>query len=303
MFLTEKHAYKLKKPAHGEGFDFRSVERRLRNALVEIRLNRRLAPEVYLGIVALTRGPDGALKLGGSGTPVDWLVKMVRLDAGSMLDRRLVERQLALRRIGGGGAPSRRLLRGRAAGGFDRAGAPRAKSAASCGGRSLRSRGLASLDCAASRRLSCEASMPSYRAAPRCFADASRSGGWSMDTAICAPSTSTSRAHRKSSTAWSFAPICASSIPSSEIAFLALECDRLGKSPIAHRLMRRYRERTGDRPPLVLFFFYTALNAVVRARLAVDHIAEPGTRSREEWIARAAAYLTIAAKACRRLNR
>jgi len=53
----------------------------------------------------------------------------------------------------------------------------------------------------------------------------------------------------------------------------------------------------------VLFFFYTALNAVVRARLAVDHIAEPGTRSREEWVARAAAYLAIAAKAYQRLIR
>jgi len=50
------------------------------------------------------------------------------------------------------------------------------------------------------------------------------------------------------------------------------------------------------------FFFYTALNAVVRARLALDHIAEAGARSRKEWIHRAAAYLTIAAKACRQLN-
>ena len=87
--------------------------------------------------------------------------------------------------------------------------------------------------------------------------------------------------------------------PVSEIAYLALECRRLGGPPIGDPLMRRYRERTGDAPPKELVRFYTALNAIVRARIAIQHLREPGARSREEWVKRAATYLAIAAKECR----
>ncbi|HEV2188337.1 MAG TPA: hypothetical protein VGR70_14100 [Stellaceae bacterium] len=302
VFLTEKHAYKLKKPAHGEGFDFRSVERRLRNVLVEIRLNRRLAPEVYLGIVALTLEPDGALKPGGSGTPVDWLVKMIRLDAGNMLDRRLVEGnwhygelEAVAHRLAGffADAPRAALtppaqlaqIRGelrRALASLSRLGAPRLRSMAAPVVRTI--------DAFLSRR----AALFRRRIAERRLVDGHgdlRPEHVYIDGIPQIIDCIEFRADLRQ-----LDPIC-------EIAFLALECDRLGRSPIAYRLMRRYRERTGDRPPPVLFFFFTALNALVRARLAVDHIAEPGTRSREEWVARAASYLAVAAKACRRLYR
>jgi len=302
VFLTEKHAYKLKKPARGEGFDFRSAERRLRNALAEIRLNRRLASEIYLGIVALTREPDGALKLGGTGTPVDWLVKMVRLDADGMLDKRLTrgnwhygELEAVAHRLTGffASAPRATLtppahlaqIRGelrRALASLSRIGEP--------GLRSIVAPVVRIIDAFLSRR----AALFRRRIAERRLVDGHgdlRPEHVYIDGIPQIIDCIEFRADLRQ-----LDPVC-------EIAFLALECDRLGRSPIAHRLMRRYRERTGDRPPLVLFSFYTALNAVVRARLAVDHIAEPGTRSREEWVARAAAYLTIAAKACRRLNR
>lgn len=300
VFLTEKHAYKLKKPAHGEGFDFRSVDRRLRNALVEIRLNRRLASDIYLGIVALTREPDGALKLGGSGTPVDWLVKMVRLNAGSMLDRRLVEGnwhygelEAVAHRLAGffAGAPRAALtapahlaqIRGelrQLLASLSRLGEPRLRSIATPVVRSI--------DAFLSRR----AALFRRRIAERRLVD----GHGDLR-----PEHVYIDGIPQIIDCIEFRPDLRQLDPVCEIAFLALECDRLGRSLIAHRLMRRYRERTGDRPPLMLLSFYTALNAVVRTRLAVDHIAEPGTRSREEWLARAASYLAIAAKACRRL--
>jgi aminoglycoside phosphotransferase family enzyme len=301
VFLTEQHAYKLKKPAHGEGFDFRSAERRLGNAVVEIRLNRRLAPRIYLGIVALTREPDGALKLGGSGTPVDWLVKMRRLDAGSMLDKRLIggnwhygELEAVAHRLAGffATAPRARVtapahlaqIRGelkRANAALVRIGEPRLRGIATPVRRSL------------SAFVSRRAPLFRRRVAERRLVDGhgdlrpehiSLKGMAIIDCL-------------------EFRADLRKLYPVAELAFLSLECDRLGRSPIARRLMRRYRERTGDRPPAVLFSFYVALNAIVRARLALDHIAEPGTRTREEWIDRAAAYLAIAAKACRRLNR
>jgi uncharacterized protein len=89
VFLTDRYVYKLKKPLRGEGFDFSSPDARRRNAEEEVRLNRRLAHDVYIGIVPLTleRGCD--LAISGKGIVVDWLVEMVRLPAERMLDHRL----------------------------------------------------------------------------------------------------------------------------------------------------------------------------------------------------------------------
>jgi uncharacterized protein len=89
VFLTDRHAYKLKKPVLSEGFDLRAVEARRRNAVAELRLNRRLAADVYLAVFPLTLNGAGRLAIGGKGKAVDWLVKMVRLDAARMLERRL----------------------------------------------------------------------------------------------------------------------------------------------------------------------------------------------------------------------
>src|SRR6516164_11230079 len=89
VFLTDRHVYKLKKPLHGEGFDFSSPGARLRNAEEEVRLNRRLAYDVYIGIVPLTKERGCDLAIAGEGVAIDWLVQMVRLSAERMLDHRL----------------------------------------------------------------------------------------------------------------------------------------------------------------------------------------------------------------------
>ena len=65
----------------------------------------------------------------------------------------------------------------------------------------------------------------------------------------------------------------------SEIAYLALECRRLGDNTVEMQLLRQYEQRTGDNPPRALFHFYAALNALIRARIAIQHLSEPGTRS------------------------
>src|SRR5207253_4916599 len=55
----------------------------------ELRLNRRLAPDIYIAVAPLMQEPGGNLAIGGEGVVIDWLVKMVRLSAERMLDRRL----------------------------------------------------------------------------------------------------------------------------------------------------------------------------------------------------------------------
>ncbi|RIA55728.1 hypothetical protein [Dichotomicrobium thermohalophilum] len=94
VFLTERHVYKLKKPVIYPHLDFSTTEKRRRNCEAEVRLNRRLADGVYLGIVAL-RLDGQRLHLGGEGEIVDWLVHMNRLPEADMLDRRIAEGRLA----------------------------------------------------------------------------------------------------------------------------------------------------------------------------------------------------------------
>ena len=66
VFLTADRAYKLKKPVRFPYLDFSSLSRREAACRAELALNRRLAPDVYLGMVPLVLGRSG-LTLGGKG--------------------------------------------------------------------------------------------------------------------------------------------------------------------------------------------------------------------------------------------
>jgi len=83
VFLTETEVFKVKRPVDLGFLDYRTVEDRRRACLAEVRLNRRLAPDVYLGVVPVHRD-DGGHTLAGDGPAVDWAVHMRRLpDAAS----------------------------------------------------------------------------------------------------------------------------------------------------------------------------------------------------------------------------
>lgn len=69
--------------------DYSTLERRRRFCEAEVRLNRRLAPGVYLGVVPIARGRGGSLRVGGRGEPVEVAVEMRRLPVDRMLDRLL----------------------------------------------------------------------------------------------------------------------------------------------------------------------------------------------------------------------
>jgi hypothetical protein len=85
VFLTEKHVYKVKKPVNLGYLDYSSLELRHHYCQREVALNRRLCPETYLGVVAITR-QGGRVSLDGSGEAVDYAVKMRRLPQESMMD-------------------------------------------------------------------------------------------------------------------------------------------------------------------------------------------------------------------------
>ena len=84
IFLTDAHAYKVKKPVDFGFLDYTTLAKRLEMCEREVTLNRRLCPDTYLGVVEL-RENDGALALGGPGETVEYAVRMARLPHDRML--------------------------------------------------------------------------------------------------------------------------------------------------------------------------------------------------------------------------
>lgn len=91
LFLTNTHVYKFKKPVDFGFLDFTTLEKRRFYCNEELRLNRRLSPDIYLGIAELRREHDGSLSIDGSGETVDYAVKMVRLPEQRMMANLLTE--------------------------------------------------------------------------------------------------------------------------------------------------------------------------------------------------------------------
>lgn len=110
VFLAGPFAYKVKKPVDLGFLDFTTLERRRHFCHEEVRLNRRLAPDVYRGVVPILE-ESGELRVGretlpppsssgsgaaaGDGTEaVEYAVKMERLPPEATLERRLEDGRL-----------------------------------------------------------------------------------------------------------------------------------------------------------------------------------------------------------------
>jgi aminoglycoside phosphotransferase family enzyme len=79
VYLTDKHAYKIKKSVNIGSSHNRSIARRRHAYLDEFSLNQRLAPGVYIGVLPITQEADGTVKLNGKGAAIEFAIKMRRL--------------------------------------------------------------------------------------------------------------------------------------------------------------------------------------------------------------------------------
>ena len=296
VFLTDRFAYKLKKPVRHPLIDLRSLEARRRNCLVEVRLNRRLAPDVYLGTLPLTFAPHGdGLRLGGDGRVVDWLVVMRRLPAELMLDR-------ALRSGGPERADLDRVaLEARPVLPGARARADRRPMRGAAGiedeielswrelGRTEFGLDSARIERIAGRleRLPARAAGTADRAPPR---GADRRGA----------RRSAARAHLPRARAGDHRlprvqpPRCASSIPRTSWPSSLWSAPCWASRAPARGSSAATRRMTGDRPPAPLIAWYTGCRALLRARLSALHSREPGPRPPAAWLAQAERYLDAA---------
>ncbi len=86
LFFVGERVYKVKKPVDFGFLDFSTLELRRAACEDEVRLNRRMAPEVYLGVVPITVGADGCSRVGGEGDAAEWAVEMILLPEHRMFD-------------------------------------------------------------------------------------------------------------------------------------------------------------------------------------------------------------------------
>jgi uncharacterized protein len=84
ILLTERHAYKIKKPVDLGFADFTSLEKRRYFCNEEVRVNRRLAPHLYLGVLPIT-GTCQSPVVGGEGEPVEYAVCMKQFPQRELL--------------------------------------------------------------------------------------------------------------------------------------------------------------------------------------------------------------------------
>ena len=293
VFLLNRHVYKLKKPVLRPFLDFRSLAARRRFCQEEVRLNRKLAPDVYLGAVPLTESDD-QLAVNGGGKVIDWLVRMRRLPADRMLDRVILA-----------GGPSHAELDrlNHLLVGFYRA-APRRRLAPEAYVARLRQEiALNRLDLIDPSRspltglarfvstmhlqfIALHLSLLRERAAR-----ISEVHGDLRPEHLCLEPKPVAIDRLE------FKPMFRYLDPVDELCYLAMECERLGAERLGSRLLHEYSTGLGDRVPESLIAFYKGLRACQRARLAVLHLnAGSSAVIRARWIGRASEYLGLAAR-------
>jgi aminoglycoside phosphotransferase family enzyme/predicted kinase len=94
LLLTDQLVYKINRPLRLDFVDFSSPTRREASCREALRLNRRLAPRLYLGVVAVTQESDGRPRLEGTGRVIEHALKMRRFPDDALLSRVLAAGRL-----------------------------------------------------------------------------------------------------------------------------------------------------------------------------------------------------------------
>ncbi|MFZ2466966.1 MAG: hypothetical protein WAW54_01100 [Parvibaculum sedimenti] len=293
VFLVGKRVYKLKKPVRYPFLDFSTVEARAKDCREEVRLNRRLAPDVYLGVAPLTVDGAGELAIGGQGAPVDWLVLMRRLPRERMLDRALaageVERgdvvSVADRLCDFYESAERADLTPDAY--VDQFRREQAKTRAVLTDPAFALDGARIEDTL--RRI--DEVLLAGNGLLRARVEAGRiveGHGDLRPEHVCLNTPPVIIDCLEFNRAFRLVD------PVDELTFLGLECRRLGDGWIGAALLDRYAERLGDRPSPELVAFYWRYRACLRARLSLVHIIEHDPRKPEKWLPLARQYLALA---------
>lgn len=291
VFLAGARAYKLKKPVRYPFLDFSTLQARERDCREEARLNRRLAPDVYLGVTPLT-AQDGRLAIGGAGAVVDWLVEMRRLPGDLMLDRIIAAGGPSAAQLGDVCDVLARFYRG-----AERSFLTPEDYAARFGAEQRLNREMLTRPDFAFRDEAARLldQLDARLARARKELEARQREGHVVD------------GHgdlRPEHICLNHPPVIFDCLefnaalrqvdPFDEVALLGVECAQLGAGALLRRFTEELARRLGCAPPFDLVALYGAWRAALRARLSFSHLLEPSPRNPQKWTPLARRYLSIA---------
>ena len=301
VFLVDRLVFKLKKPVRYPFLDFSTLEARRFDCDEELRLNRRLARNVYLDVVPLALSARG-LQLEGPGHPVDWLVKMRRLPRHLMLDRAIQENRVTESDV-------LRFMRVLAAFYCD---AERIALAAPAYRERLSSAIEQNREALSPARYGiAPVLLDRIAGAALCFI---RDHADVLDERI--ERNAIVEGHgdlRPEHVCLAAEPVFIDCLefnrdlrtvdPADELAYLAMECEFAGAGEIRQTIFASYRDATGDDMSESLVDFYQVGRALLRAKLSALHIEDHLTENdRVKWLKRAHDYVELAQQCCARLG-
>jgi uncharacterized protein len=299
VFLCGEQVLKLKKPVRFPFLDFSTLAARAQSCGEEVRLNRRLAPGVYLGLRALQW--DGATfsllapeALPSAGATVDWLVLMRRLPEPRMLDRLIAAGRVTDADIGALVSRLGRFYRGalrlpmrgdQYAGHFQREQAANREVLLRPQFRMQHAeQALERLDRALVRHAELLYERCAQGRIVEGHGDLRPEHVWLTDPPVVIDCVEFNMALRRVD-------------PFDELAFLGLECRLAGAAWIGPRLLAGLSAELDEQPPAALIHLYTAQRALLRARLAMAHLLDPDPRTPEKWPPLAQRYVVQAVAA------
>jgi aminoglycoside phosphotransferase family enzyme len=300
VFLAGRTVYKLKKPVRYSFLDFSTLAAREFYCREEVRLNSRLAPGVYLGVVPLCVNLQGKMNIEGRGQTIDWLVKMRRLPSEKMLDSCIQKRKLTSQSVQKVTDILCDFYRG-----ADKA--------------DLTIAGFLSRISTELEEDESVLSHPEFEVATTAAALLDRIRSLLVEVLPLIEERIESgvfvEGHgdlRPEHVCLTDPPVIIDCLefnrslrlldPYDEICYLGMECTRLGASWAARELSARFAACYGRAPPAHLLSFYSCIRALLRARLALAHLLEPSPRTPEKWRPKALDYLALAEMALNSSN-
>lgn len=293
VFLAGELVYKLKKPVSYSFLDFTTLEARRSNCFEEVRLNARLAEGVYLGVAPLHTTDAGELSLIPIGETVDWLVCMKRLPASSMLDEQIAASTVKQIDVSRAAAKLMRFYQASPALEVESHWVAARFTAEHAEDALLLSDSRFDLDTSKTKQVLARMRSALTRIKPILDRRATEkvyleAHGDLRPEHVCLI------AEPVFIDCLEFNRDLRVLDPFDEVAYLALECQRLGAAWIGETFLSAARQTLAAPAPEALISFYRAARALLRARLALAHLTEPEPRTPEKWEPRARQYVGIA---------
>jgi len=301
VFMAGDRVYKLKKPVRFPYLDFSTLDRRIAACQAEVSLNRKLAPDVYLGIAPLAVTATG-YAIGERRQIADYLVVMRRLDENETLEALLLARRVSQPQIQ------------RVADNLCQFYAHAFRATISPENYLLSLRKSAALDCQILLHPTFDLNRGTIGRIASIQRRFLKQHADVLKERVRRRFIMETHGDLRPEHIWLSAPFpvidclefnarLRTQDALDEVAFLHLECERLGGRWVGETLLRRLATPLGDDMRNGLFLFYRIGRALLRARLSIAHLMDVQPRTPEKWPKLARTYLAIAAADARQLER